>query len=275
MPNFSQRQGLAPTTLPIQMESMNEDLRTSLWNALNIGLWTQRNYLSVAVGEPPIRDFAKSLWFEYFKKPMDRIPPNGSLILEHLRDYFHRCKWNEVYDFLEFTVNRHRRLAPKLEELINDVLEREWSAYRFLNGVVVAITNENELEEVKSVLNDPLFKGASEHIQSAVRMLADRNNPDPRNSIKESISAVESVARLVSQNTKATLGDALKTMGKTHELHPAFKEGLLKMYGYTSDGEGIRHSLLEDTSSPSIEEARFFLIACSAFCNYLKSFSAK
>ena len=96
-------------------------------------------------------------------------------------------------------------MTPRLEELINKVLEREWSAYRFLNGVVIPITNENELEEIQSVINDPLFTGAAEHIQSAVRLLADRNNPEPRNSIKESISAVESVARLVSQNTKANL----------------------------------------------------------------------
>jgi hypothetical protein len=165
-------------------------------------------------------------------------------------------------------------MTPRLEELINKVLEREWSAYRFLNGVVIPITNENELEEIQSVINDPLFTGAAEHIQSAVRLLADRNNPEPRNSIKESISAVESVARLVSQNTKATLGDALKTIDRVHKLHPAFKEGLSKIYGYTNDDGGIRHSLLEDTTNPSLVEARFFLVSCSAFCNYLKSFSS-
>lgn len=42
------------------------------------------------------------------------------------------------------------------------------------------------------------------------------------------------------------------------------------LYGYTSDSGGIRHSLLEDDISVSFEDAKFMLVSCSAFINYLK-----
>jgi hypothetical protein len=42
------------------------------------------------------------------------------------------------------------------------------------------------------------------------------------------------------------------------------------MYGYTNDTEGIRHALLEEPTLDA-DDARFMLVSCSAFVNYLKS----
>jgi hypothetical protein len=51
-------------------------------------------------------------------------------------------------------------------------------------------------------------------------------------------------------------------------LHQAFKDALAKLYGWTSDEDGIRHSIME---SDNIEraDAQFMLVTCSAFVNYL------
>ena len=46
-------------------------------------------------------------------------------------------------------------------------------------------------------------------------------------------------------------------------------EAFRKLYGYTSDEKGIRHSLLEETASVAEEDARFMIVACSAFLNLL------
>ncbi len=51
-------------------------------------------------------------------------------------------------------------------------------------------------------------------------------------------------------------------------LHGALKEGFSNLYGYTSSAEGIRHALL-DESELSFEDAKFMLVSCSAFVNYL------
>ncbi len=100
-------------------------------------------------------------------------------------------------------------------------------------------------------------------------MLSDRKQPDYRNSIKESISAVEAVSQVVSGKTKATLGDCIKVL-KTHgAIHPAFEQALLQLYGYTSDEGGIRHALTEDSTMPSYADAKFMLVSCAAFINFL------
>jgi hypothetical protein len=99
-------------------------------------------------------------------------------------------------------------------------------------------------------------------------MLSDKEKPDYRNSIKESISAVESACRLVTGLPKATLSDALK---RVPNLHPALALGFDKIYGYTNDAEGIRHSLTTDQAANTYTEAKFMLVACSAFVSYLQS----
>ena len=81
------------------------------------------------------------------------------------------------------------------------------------------------------------------------------------------------MCKLITQNKKAVLSDALKVIEKEGnlQLHPALKIAFDKMYGYTSDADGIRHgSGLLDEPKLDFEDAKFFLVACSAFINYLK-----
>jgi len=49
------------------------------------------------------------------------------------------------------------------------------------------------------------------------------------------------------------------------------KRAFTALYGYTSDSGGIRHSLLEEDIAVTMEDAKFMLVTCSAFINYLKS----
>ena len=102
-------------------------------------------------------------------------------------------------------------------------------------------------------------------------LLADRKNPNYRNSIKESISAVESFCKLITKDDNASLGEALSEIEKEYSLHGALKSSFSSLYGYTSDAGGIRHALIESDVTVEFEEAKFMLVSCSAFINYLKS----
>jgi len=46
------------------------------------------------------------------------------------------------------------------------------------------------------------------------------------------------------------------------------KKGFSAIYGFTSDAQGIRHALSEE-SNIDAADAKFFLVSCSAFVNYL------
>ena len=262
MKSFSQRKGLNPVAEVIQTNSMNSELRNSLWNVLDIKIWSS--------GRFDTDSFSKILWFHFFKKPIDSRPDHPILIMEEIRDHFFSFKWFEVYDFLEFVVGVYKGTEPDLAEFLNSMLEQELSGYRFVSGYLTDITNDHEIEMLESALKDSRFAGVDTHLQQALDLYAKRDDPDYRNSIKESISAVEKMARIVSGKPKATLSDALKEMGKKGSLHPALKEGFIKLYGYTSDAGGIRHAIMDEPRLTAAD-AQYFLLSCTSFINYLKA----
>lgn len=105
-------------------------------------------------------------------------------------------------------------------------------------------------------------------------MFSDKKSPDYRNSIRESISAVEAVCALITKDKNATLGQCLKVIEDQVGLHQALKRSFSSLYGYASSADGIRHALLKEPELSS-EDAKFMLVACSAFINYLASKASK
>ena len=58
------------------------------------------------------------------------------------------------------------------------------------------------------------------------------------------------------------------------EIHGGLKSAFNTLYGYTSDANGIRHAGNIGGPSSTFEEAKFMLVSCSAFINYLIAVSA-
>jgi DNA-binding transcriptional ArsR family regulator len=276
MKSFSQRKGMKPVPVVAQVDGMNDELRNSLWNALDAAFWSTSGFVfgrSGGYGE--IEEFSRLLWFHHFKEPVDSRPgyghtDRGSQILKQIRSHFFRCEWNEVYDLLEFVVRMHAKDKPRLADYLNNILDRELAGYRFVDGVIVDITDAQEVALLSEALADTKFGPVTAHLERALQLLADRKQPDYRNSIKESISAVEAMARIVSQSPKATLGEALKALEKAGHLHPALKDGFSRLYGYTNDGDGIRHAMLDEPNI-DLSDAKYFLLSFTSFINYLKA----
>jgi len=101
---FSEREGFKKVQEDLQIGSMNSALRNSLWNALDIALWSSRSFQNTQHGYPQILQFGNWLWRHYFKEPIDTLPNRGGEIHKIIRAYFFKCKWYEVYDFIEFTI---------------------------------------------------------------------------------------------------------------------------------------------------------------------------
>ncbi len=214
-----------------------------------------------------------ALWFEYFKNPIDTIPTyfyGNNEGLAMLRSYFFNAKWHEVYDFIEFvSIHGPREWRHRFIERCNDSLERENSGCRFVDGKIIEISSSEEVSEIEAAIeNSTPYYGVNRHLKKAITLMGDRNNPDCRNSIKESISAVEALCKTVSANEKSTLGEALKILANKGSIHPALRKAFSSLYGYTSDADGIRHPLMEESNLTSAD-ARFMLIICSAFINYV------
>jgi hypothetical protein len=282
MPRFSQRHGYSPLEQAFQRESIDDKLRTYLWNLLKIAIWdsykwNDDGYSGQSEKSQHIDALMKRLWVHFFNDDLDNLrefkprydKEKGAY--EHLKKFFFRCKWFEVYDLIEEISNDHSNLlTDEARQAINAILEKQNAAYRFVGKTLAEITNQNEIQAIEEGIAHPETP-VRMHLEAALRMLSDRETPDYRNSIKESISAVEAACRLVSGDNAATLGGALK---KVKNLHPALSQAFDKMYGYTSDASGIRHSLIDDPNI-TYADAKFMLVACSAFVSYLKASAAK
>lgn len=152
-------------------------------------------------------------------------------------------------------------------------MEKELSGYRIINNIITPITDENEISAIDCALDGSLHLNAIHHqLSESLRMLSDRQNPHYRGSIKESISAVESMCCLISAKSNLTLPEALRTIEKRGiiQIHPALRKAFIKLYGWTSDDQGIRHALMEE-STLTFGDAKYMLVSCSAFINYLLS----
>jgi AbiJ N-terminal domain 4 len=197
------------------------------------------------------------------------------VFVEEKLAFFQKAPWYEVLNIVQFLhdecLSGQRSSQQNFEGQINEVLEREKSAYRFIAGILAPLTNEIEMQELEQAARrKDRFAPVAEHVRTALELYSKKPQPDYRNGIKESISAVESAAKIITGLPNATLDEAIKLIDKRHSLHGSFKNGTLKLYGYTSNEGGIRHSLTEATNIDEAD-ARYMLVSCSAFANYLIS----
>ena len=252
---------------------MDAPLRNRLWNLVHTFLLSKiyddryENLLS-----DRSRGLIQTLNQHFFKITFSEISNYAPTEHKKIYGWFFKAEWYEVYDFLEFVpVCLEDDEIEGFKSLCNDVLESESSGYRFVENQIAPIVNEVEIQAVEQAIDGcstHQFDGARKHFDSALEKLSDRPKPDYRNSIKESISAVESVCAIISGDTKATLGQALKKIKDSVGLHPALEKGLSSIYGYTSDADGIRHAMIEE-SDCDLADAKYMLVSCSAFINYL------
>lgn len=264
-PRFSERVGAVK--FEIQLGSMNDALKNSIWNVV-----------SELIAEQVAWQVVRRIAADVLRVPREGVPagyPRGWL-LEYceLNADLGRAGW---YDVLEYVVHNALEFSgrtvsrEKAQEKANLVLEREHSGYRFVGDHLTAITTPAEIAEVEGAIKRASasgLEGVRAQIEQALGLFGKRPEPDYRNAIKEAISAVEGTVKLINGTRGGGLLGALEAISERLDLHPALKAGLEKLYGYTSDEDGIRHPILE---KPNVGEAdaRFMIVACSAFVNFL------
>jgi hypothetical protein len=282
MERFSERIGAVKSATTLQIDSISDALRNSLWN-LFLELYEKKE------NHCYWRRVASHIARFFRKVPVDELPARDHQLCEWVKKYFFSLPWYAAYDLTEFLVHNHREMtttsyghgyhqkfyhqvdSERFTNAVNRILEVELSGFRFLQGSLVPITNAAEIEEIDLAIvasGKYGFTGARTHIRTALDLLGKKPVPDYRNAIKEAISAVETVAKQIVGTDSATLDVALKELSKKTEIHGALSSGFSKLYGYTSDESGIRHAILEEPNV-GFTEAKYMIVSCSAFINFL------
>jgi hypothetical protein len=270
MPLFSERMGYKPVKESLKIECMDEELRISLWNLIFSYIDINDVHSEFSYCTDEMLTFIRLIYMDYWKRPLEDFYESSFFPFSELKRYFFNCSWFEVYDFIEIFFKEYPSL--NVDAFIHDcngILKHERAGYRFVGGKIVELTSETEIFEIEEALANST-KHVEIHLQKSLKLLSDKESPDYSNSIKESISAVESFCKVITGES-LSLGQSLNKIESKRiiQLHPALKKGYTSIYGYTSDSDGIRHGL-SDEPNLDFEDAIFMLVACSAFINYLK-----
>ncbi len=188
-------------------------------------------------------------------------------------------EWYLKLDLIEFSIKvlrsicrqgdvRFDKIINAFVQSLNLTFERLNYGYKVVNDQIVEITDEKEIKAIENAIRQTSAVGL--HLNNAMILMSERPSPDYRNSIKESISAVEALCRDITGET--TLGPALKNLENSGLIIPSsIKTAIEKLYVYTNDSKtGIRHALMDDAAIPMYDEANFMLVTCSAFINYIQ-----
>lgn len=271
MATFSERHGYKEVRTLIQRESLDDETRLELWNLLAVLPREFDKYHQDATE----RGILEALWLWYFKNARDEMP-YSTVVWRMIKDAVLTRDWNEVLDLIEqfmkywdrLETDRSAKLKQVFLQALNQRFEQELVGYRIIGLEITPVDSSAEAEAIGGALSDAnAIAGARHALDRAVELLADRATPDYPNSIKESISAVESVVKKVTGEGQLGVGlSKLEAAGLT--IHPALKQAWLKMYGWASDADGIRHAGIEAADADQAL-AKYVLVTCSAFVSYL------
>lgn len=275
---FSERNGYIKPREIFQIDDLEARTKNRIWD------WIVENFIekipvsqscSGWVQKRDARDL-KRIFCDAFGNSTDDIPDYISEVKAYFKKRFFSRPFYEIYDLLELIILPWIPTLEKpygnsyLVDKLNGIFEQEKVGFRLINGIVSPITNDIEIKTIEDSLKTE-HKSVTEHVQSALKCFADRDNPDYRNAIKECFFAVEAWLKNESGDSQADFNKALQKLRDSDQLdiHPSLIQSFKGFYGYMSDEKGIRHSLLDDSAELNFTDAHYMIVFCCTMINYL------
>lgn len=274
MASFSERYGYTKPSDVIIREKITPEIQNAILNCYD----KLRASLEVPqVDEPEYiyYNMERYLWTYFLNQRESLFRTN--IISDYINDPINL--WYKKLDMIECSIEYLIKNTTYAEDFffvlevvevftlkLNEEFKRLNFAYRIINNKIIEITAQEEIVAIEKALENN-SNNIKTHLSKALELYAQKPTGDYRNSIKESISAVEAISRnITGENTLN-----FKRMEEKGVILPSvLRQAFEKLYGYTNDkSTGIRHALMDDTNAPQAEEALFILVSCSAFINYL------
>ena len=272
---FSQRERKVELPETMQLEYIPRRFRQLVWRCLDYEIEnTTRFEDSDFTPVCHFHNVTRSYFFDVFEEFHDEFDKTDSECTKFIRDTIKDDEYHNVLTLIEFIL-RHDQRGDDIYESLVQAFDDSPVAYfvKKLNGCPTIIPRSSPesgeaIQEAIKTIHDNGMHGASTHLRNAAGCL---NKMQYGDAVRESIWAVESVARVIDKKASKTLGPALDSLEKAGLLrHPALKQAFKKLYGYTSDEQGVRHSLLDfKSSNVGLEEAIFMFGACACFSAFL------
>ena len=270
---FSQANGYEELPQPLKLEEISSGARARLWSLLYAFVGresriTRTGYRRVAGSWRAILCF---LHVEHYGRALDEFDDYLDKFVKIYKSTFMRIRFNQLFDLL-LAIMRHPACPEEFIWKIADLFKESRLAYVVDVGPPPTIYPAATREEGEAILQATAelgaagLAGAVNHLRRAADCISQGDSPG---AVRESIHAVESTARSFDPKAK-TLDPALRSLEEAVGLHPALKQAFSKLYGFTSDEQGIRHALIDSPQADvGQDEAVFMLGACASFSSYL------
>jgi hypothetical protein len=275
--SFAEAEGRIKFPSVLEWGHLDQRVRAALWNSLFPFFDEHVEYDQIFEHSQYCEPLDSILRREYVHRRHGFISdfmesyPTKKYCLDDLAAIFRQWDYIELFDFMTFFL-RDEECPQDVIDSVAAALDKPWSPYRLIikPPTVVPAISKQQAEIIKrdlGVVFDSDFDGSKTHLQAALDAL---NKEHFRDVIRESIHAVESAVREYTDDPKATLSMGLKGLATQGGMHKALLDAFEKLYAYTSDEKGIRHSLVfSENQKVGFDEALFFVSACSAFIAFL------
>jgi len=195
--------------------------------------------------------------------------------VEILETWLETPDWAKFLDICELIslsfYKKHPTKRGEFSKRLNSLFREENIGYEMQEGKIERINNEftdRYIKDARILLKDPHFKGADQHFEKAIKALNIRPNPDAENCIKDAVSAIESVGRIITKKEKALLSDIIKDAVKKGAIPQPLDQTFQKVYAYRGNEPGVAHGAV-DVSKVTEAEAELILAMSAAMIIYL------
>lgn len=204
---------------------------------------------------------------------------NNESVWDAIKHTVKTCEWAHFFDFVELIgdllIKKEKEDSWVFDEFptlyrdkVNKLFEEDLVGWRLNEQAVLTRKLPSSLsqksESAQKLLKDK-FEPAREHFRKAGSYLY-QHPIDEANSIKEIISAVESVARTLT--SKNTLGSSLNKLKSEPHFSQPLIDGLSKLYDFSNQKPMIRHGHPK-IGSPTTAEAELAYALGTAYILYL------
>ncbi|MFB2563661.1 hypothetical protein [Rhizobium sp. IMFF44] len=261
---FKQAEGLEPLPSQLNLKELSPVIKARFWGYIYSQIEADLSY-GLVTGTMGKASRAFAIQSGMLIDDWDaRVGP----VTRAWKRYFsEEASYADTLEFMEWYARYMD--DPEVDRFINAVLVHERAAYRFIDGSIVALASPEEGVTVLKAIDATAkagLSGAKAHLLNASSNLTAGKYAD---SVRESIHAVEAVMFKKTGITGSFTG-ALKEYAKANPMHTAFSEALVKLYGYTSNEQGVRHSLFDKGDADVTEKDALFMFGvCAAFVTYL------
>jgi hypothetical protein len=200
---FEQAEGAAPLPSQLKLKEISKELRAALWSVIYTHLADATKYSPMGGGS-----YLSSPWDRIFRHMhvardhamADEFQNDAQLLISKVKSIFQEGDHVAIFGWLQYVLRLGKLRPYTLAKDVERALRLGRAAYRVIDeNTIVPIGSDEELTTLKRAFADLAateFHGARAHLRKAAEGLTAAKYSD---SIRESIHAVESVARTLAQ----------------------------------------------------------------------------